>query len=45
VVATAHPAKFDYAVAPPDWFPGLDGLEERQVTIDASASELQHLIR
>jgi threonine synthase len=45
VVATAHPAKFDDAVAPPDWFPGLDGLEERQVTIDASASELEHLIR
>lgn len=45
VVATAHPAKFDDDVAPPDWFPSLDGLEERQVTIDPSPSELDHLLR
>lgn len=44
VVATAHPAKFD-DVAPPEWYPSLDGLEERQVTIDPIASELAHLIR
>lgn len=45
VVATAHPAKFDDRVSPPDWYPSLDGLEERQVTIDASSSELEHLLR
>ncbi|MFP4554543.1 MAG: threonine synthase [Actinomycetota bacterium] len=45
VVATAHPAKFDDDVAPPDWYPSLDGLEERQVTIDANFGELEHLIR
>lgn len=45
VVATAHPAKFDDDVSPPDWYPSLDGLEERQVTIDPVASELEHLIR
>ncbi|HEX6286018.1 MAG TPA: pyridoxal-phosphate dependent enzyme, partial [Acidimicrobiia bacterium] len=45
VVATAHPAKFDEDVPPPQWFPSLDGLEERQVTIDADTSELHHLIR
>ena len=45
VVATAHPSKFDDDVPPPDWFPSLDGLEERQVTIDANTSELEHLIR
>lgn len=45
VVATAHPAKFDDGIAPPEWFPSLDGLEERQVTIDANTSELEHLIR
>jgi threonine synthase len=45
VVATAHPAKFTDAVAPPDWFPSHQGLEERQVTIDADASELGRLIR
>ena len=44
VVATAHPAKFD-DIDPPDWYPPLDGLEERQVTIDPLASELAHLIR
>jgi threonine synthase len=45
VIATAHPAKFDDSIAPPDWYPSLDGLEERQVTIDPSALELEHLIR
>ena len=45
VVATAHPAKFDDAVPPPAWYPSLEGLEERVVTIDASSSELEHLIR
>lgn len=45
VVATAHPAKFDEEMAPPDWFGSMDGLEERQVTIDPTISELDHLIR
>lgn len=45
VVATAHPAKFDDAIPPPEWYRSLDGLEERQVTIDANVSELEHLIR
>jgi threonine synthase len=45
VVSTAHPAKFDDTVPPPDWFPTLDGLEEHQVTIEADTSELEHLIR
>jgi threonine synthase len=45
VLATAHPAKFDDDVPPPDWYPSLDGLDERQVTIDANSSELDHLIR
>lgn len=45
VVATAHPAKFDDDIEPPEWFPRLEGLEERHVTIDVSASELEHLIR
>jgi len=45
VVATAHPAKFDDGVTPPEWFPSLEGLDERQVTIDANTSELEHLIR
>jgi threonine synthase len=45
IVATAHPAKFSSAVAPPDWFEPLDGLPEREVTIDPVTSELEHLIR
>lgn len=45
VVATAHPAKFDDAIPPPDWYPSLDGLEERQTTIDATTSDLDYLIR
>lgn len=45
VVATAHPAKFDEKTPPPDWFASMDGLEERQLTIDPSISELDHLIR
>lgn len=45
VVATAHPAKFDDGVTPPEWFQSLEGLDERQVTIDANTSELEHLIR
>lgn len=44
IVATAHPSKFDGEVAPPDWFASMDGLEERQVTIDPSVSGLEHLI-
>jgi threonine synthase len=45
IVATAHPAKFSSAVAPPDWFEPLDGLPEREVIIDPVTSELEHLIR
>lgn len=45
VAATAHPAKFTDVVPPPEWFERLDGLEEREVTIDANTSELDHLIR
>jgi threonine synthase len=44
VVATAHPAKFDDDIAPPDWYPSLEGLEERLVTIDPDLAELDHLI-
>jgi len=42
VVATAHPSKFDDSIAPPDWFPSLDGLEERVTTIDPDIAELEH---
>lgn len=45
VVATAHPSKFDDEVPPPEWYPSLEGREERQVIIDASSSELEDLIR
>jgi threonine synthase len=45
VAATAHPAKFDDAIAPPDWFPSLDGLEETFATIDPNISELEQMIR
>jgi threonine synthase len=45
VVAAAHPAKFDDAVAPPEWFPSMRGLEERVATIDPVASDLEPLIR
>ena len=45
VVAAAHPAKFDEAVAPPEWFPSMHGLEERVTTIDPVASALEPLIR
>lgn len=45
VVATAHAAKFDETVDPPEWFPSMGGLEERQVVIDAKTSELEILIR
>jgi threonine synthase len=44
VVATAHPSKFDDSVAPPGWFPSLDGLEERVATIDPDIAELEHQI-
>lgn len=44
VVATAHPSKFDDSIAPPDWFPSLDGLEERVTTIDPDIAELEHQI-
>lgn len=45
VAATAHPAKFDDSVAPPDWYPSLDDLTERVLTIDPRISELESLIR
>jgi threonine synthase len=45
VVATAHPAKFSDSISPPDWFPSLQGLPEREVTIDPETSELEPLIR
>lgn len=45
VAATAHPAKFDDTVAPPEWFPSLDGLEESYATIDPDISELEPMIR
>ena len=45
VLATAHPAKFDDTVAPPDWFESMEGREERVITVDPVASELDHLIR
>jgi threonine synthase len=44
VVATAHPSKFDDAVPPPDWYPSLDGLEERITTIAPVLEELEPLI-
>jgi threonine synthase len=44
VVATAHPSKFDDSIAPPDWFPSLDGLDERVATIDPDIAELEHQI-
>lgn len=45
VAATAHPAKFDDAIPPPEWFPSLDGLEEDFVTIEPDISELEPMIR
>ena len=45
VVSTAHPSKFDDEVPPPDWFPSLDELEERMVTIGANTSELESVLR
>ncbi len=45
VVSTAHPAKFNDDLSPPDWFGSMAGLEERMVTVDANASELDHLLR
>lgn len=44
VVATAHPAKFDEAVAPPDWYLSMEGLEERLITIDPDLAELDQRI-
>jgi threonine synthase len=44
VLATAHPSKFDDSVAPPDWFPSLDGLDEKVTTIDSDIAQLEHLI-
>lgn len=44
VLATAHPAKFDDTVPPPDWYPPLDG-EERMVTIDPELSQLEPILR
>lgn len=45
VVGTAHPAKFDPRLSPPDWFPSLSELDERTIVIDPDASELAALIR
>ncbi|MFZ0012964.1 MAG: threonine synthase, partial [Acidimicrobiia bacterium] len=45
VVATAHPAKFDDSVPPPEWFDPIDGLEERLMSIGPDTSELEALIR
>lgn len=44
VVATAHPSKFDDSTPPPDWFPSLDGLEERLDTIDPDIAALEYRI-
>ncbi|HEU4895065.1 MAG TPA: threonine synthase [Acidimicrobiia bacterium] len=44
ILATAHPSKFDDAIAPPDWFPSLDGLAEQVITIDPDLAELEHQI-
>jgi threonine synthase len=44
LVATAHPAKFDDGIAPPEWYPPLEGLEERYVVIDPDIAELEHRI-
>lgn len=44
VVATAHPSKFDDSIPPPDWFPSLEGLEERLATINPDIAELEHRI-
>ncbi|MGH8945313.1 MAG: threonine synthase [Acidimicrobiia bacterium] len=45
VVGTAHPAKFDETVSPPEWFPPLQDMEERIVVIDPEPSALAPLIR
>jgi threonine synthase len=45
VVGTAHPAKFDETVPPPEWFPPLQDMEERVVVIDPEPSALSPLIR
>jgi threonine synthase len=45
VVSTAHPAKFSEDVPPPDWFPSLQDLEERNVTVEAVTSELEPHLR
>lgn len=44
LVATAHPAKFDDAITPPDWYPPLEGLEETYVVIDPDLMALEHRI-
>jgi len=45
VVATAHPAKFDDSIAPPEWFPDLGDLPERVSTIGTTSSELDGFLR
>ena len=45
VASTAHPAKFDDTIRPPEWFSSLDGREESYVTIDPDISELERMIR
>jgi threonine synthase len=45
VVATAHPTKFDDSVPPPEWFPSMEGLRERRMTIDPDISDLEDLVR
>jgi threonine synthase len=42
LVATAHPAKFDEEIEPPEWFPSIDHLEERLITVDADVAALEH---
>ncbi|HSM45315.1 MAG TPA: threonine synthase, partial [Acidimicrobiia bacterium] len=44
LVATAHPSKFDDSIDPPEWFPSLDGLEERMIVIDPDVAELEHQV-
>lgn len=45
VVATAHPAKFDSSVEPPERFRDIFDLPERITTISHDASELEPLLR
>lgn len=44
VVGTAHPAKFDATAPLPEWFPSMEGMEERVVVIDPEPAALAPLI-